>query len=534
MKRYIYKSFIVISFLILFSSCYNKQELELVNPGAITSSEYFKNEAEALQATIGMYSQLHTQQLWMQFGIIHESLADDVVCGDGNSENIAIDRFNLTSTNSYLNCWWIGCFEGIARINNAIDGISKVPGEKISEETRKQMIAEGKFLRGYYYLILVSLYGDVPLYTIPIDIRIREQLFPKRTPQAEVYAQIMKDFSEAEIDLPVKWDSKYLGRATKGAAMAYLGKANLYFACQLKNFDNNPTEAKNYFTKAAVEFKSLIDAGTYHLDPIFLNNFTDNGDNNTESIWELQYSLNVGAGTWGEGGQSSTRPWLIGTPANGGWRNVIPNRYALRQLQAYEPNDSIRILGDIWGAPGSMYDNTLKYYQKLGLSSEAKIAPIDWGLRKYQFIPKDGNLFGSWSGNNMNFKFMRYADVLLMYAEAINEGNDGPDANAYSAVNEVRNRAKLSPLPTGLSKTDFFNRIVKERQIEFLGEDMRWQDIRRWKIATEVFNTLNTFNATPEGDGTIVNFDPQVHYYMPIPQNERDLNANLTQNDGYN
>lgn len=519
-------------FALFLSACYDKADLELANPGGTTLGNYFANEEQALQATIGMYSSLHAQQLWMQFGIIHESLADDVVCGDGNSENIAIDRFNISTTNSFVNCWWTGCYNGIARVNNAIDGISKVPEANINADTRKQMIAEGKFLRGFYYLILVSTYGDVPLYTKPINVNNNDELFPKRTPQNEVWQQIIKDFSEAKADLPVKWDNKYLGRATQGAAAAYLGKTYLYYACQLKNFDNNTTEAKNYYTKAAAEFNALMAAKTYDLDPSFINNFTDKGDNNIESIWEIQYSINVGAGTWGEGGQGSTRPWLIGTPANGGWKNVIPNRYALKMIQDYEPTDSVRKFGDIWGAPGSMYNSTTKYHEKLKLADANAVPVTSWGFRKYQFIPDNGNLFGSWVGNNMNFKLLRYADVLLMYAEAQNEVT-GPDASAYDAVNKVRNRAKLSPLPAGLSKDEFFQRIIKERQVEFLGEDMRWQDIRRWKIGKEVFDALNAFNATPEGDGTRANFNPDVHYYMPIPQNEKDLNKNLTQNPGY-
>ncbi len=518
--------------IITLSGCYNKEDLDLANPGGTTLGNYFKNEEQALQATIAMYSSLHTQQLWMQFGILHESLADDVVCGDGNSDNIAMDRFNISTTNGSVNCWWVGCYNGITRVNNAIDGINRVPEGSINETTRKQMSAEGKFLRGFYYLILVSTYGDVPLFVKPIDVNNQDELFPKRNPQNEVWEQIIKDFSEAKADLPAKWEAKYLGRATQGAASSYLGKAYLYYACQIKNFDNNETAAKEYYTKAAAELKLVIDSKTYDLDPKFINNFNDNGDNNIESIWEIQYSINVGAGTWGEGGQGSTRPWLIGTPANGGWRNVIPNRYALKLIQDYEPTDSVRKFGGIWGAPGSMYNETTKYYEKLGLQNDNAVPVINWGFRKYQFVPANGDLFGSWVGNNMNFKLMRYADILLMYAEAQNEGV-GPDASAYNAVNLVRNRAILSPLPDGLSKADFFQRIIKERQVEFIGEDMRWQDIRRWKIGKEVFDALNAFNSTPQGDGTKANFKPEVHYYMPIPQNEKDLNKNLTQNPGY-
>lgn len=518
--------------LLLSSACYEEKDLNLKSPAGTTLSNYFQNEEQALQATIGMYSSLHAQSLWMQFGIIPESLADDVVCGDGNADNIALDRFNVTTTNPFMNHRWTGCYNGIARANIAIEGITSVPEANISASARKQMVAEGKFLRALYYLILVSNYGDVPLYTKPINVNIEEELFPKRTPQNEVWTQVIKDFTDAKADLPVKWDAKYLGRATQGAAGAYLGKALLYYACYLKNFESKAAEAKTYYEKAATELKSVIDSKTYDLDPSYIKGFSDDGDNNIESIFEIQYSIRVGAGTWGENGQGSTRPWLIGTPANGGWKNVIPNRYALHMMQTYEPTDTIRILGNIWGAPGSMYNATTKYYQKLGLANDEAVPVTSWGFRKYQLIPATGNIFGSWVGNNMNFKLMRFADVLLMYAEALNEVS-GPSVNAYDAVNRVRARVKLPGLPAGLTKDEFFKRIVSERQIEFFGEDMRWSDIRRWKIGKEVFDALNAYNATPNGDGTKANFNPDIHYYLPVPQTEKDLNKNLTQNPGY-
>ncbi len=300
----------------------------------------------------------------------------------------------------------------------------------------------------------------------------------------------------------------------------------------MKNFENNPGQALEYYEKALNEFNEVIDLGPYQLDPDYLNNFTDEGDNNIESIWEVQYSKNVGQGTWGEGGQGSTRPWLIGTAANGGWKNVIPNKYALRKLQEYQPDDTMRILSNIWGAPGSMYDESTTYKAKLGIPDHQEVPPSNWGLRKYQYIPEDGNLYGNWVGNNMNFKLMRYADVLLMYAEAVNEVS-GPVQAAYSAVEEVRSRVGLEGFPAGLSKADFFDMLIKERQIEFMGENMRWWDIKRWKIGQEVYEALNQFNATPEGDGSVTNFNPNVHYWMPIPQNEMDLNKNLKQNPGY-
>lgn len=530
-------SFLIFSiiFTMILSGCYKISDLELQNPGAMTPDNFYADSTNALQAVMGMYSSLHQQSMWGQHEVVTENQADDVVCGDGNAESIALDRFSNVASSAFTTGWWRSLYVGIGRIHNAIEGIAKVPSGKITDVDRKKMIAEGKFLRGLYYLNLVSRYGDVPLITKTVDQNNIAEFMPSRSAQSKVFAQIIKDFKDAKADLPAKWESKYVGRATKGAASAYLGKAYLYYACHLKNFGSDAAGAATNYGLAAIELKSIIDNKAtygYDLDPSYSHNFTYGGENNIESIFEIQFSDKVNRGTWGENGQGETRQWMTEPNWVGGWQNSKPNYYAYKKLMNIDSTDHVRIVGDIWGAPGSMY-NDQPLYKHLGYTVD-KIPQSQWGYGKYVFAPKPGeDFFGDWSGLGFNFKLMRYADVLLMYAEAQNEAT-GPDQSAYDAVNAVRTRVGLGGLPAGLSKAGFLTRIQNERYVEFMCEDLRWFDIKRWKIGTEVFAALNTFNnSDPNGDKTTANFNDN-HYYWPIPQSEITMNSNLLpQNTGY-
>jgi hypothetical protein len=260
--------------LLLLASC-SKKNLELTNPNSITSDTYWKTEADiqsALGATYGLLKNVDGG-LWGVRGVeLSNGRGDDFFIRNDVSYLYQLSTFSNTPDNAAATNLWNVAYRAIFRANQILENIDKVTS--LSDQTKKAYIAEAKFLRGLNYFILVTNFGDVPLRnSLP---KTTEDYFVAKSPEADVWKQIIQDFQEAQNGLPVSWEAKWTGRATKGAAIAYWGKAYLY--------------TKDY-AKAEATLLQLTQAPyTYQLMNNFGDNFIPTKENNQESVFEIQLS----------------------------------------------------------------------------------------------------------------------------------------------------------------------------------------------------------------------------------------------------
>jgi hypothetical protein len=399
--------------------------------------------------------------------------------GGGNLPDAELDQFKMSSTNEIIRLMWIDTYRGILACNTVLDHIG---GAEMDDALRQRFIGEAKFLRALKHFNLVRTFGDVPL-VLKETKSVDEGYSQARVPQSEVYAQIITDLTDAAAKLPVSYSGKDVGRATKGAALALLGKVYL---------------TTRDFEKAKSTLKQVIDQGNYKLLPDYAALWPAANANNEESIFEVQFKKG-GTGT-GSSFYNNFAPRNSGSSVIqvgfAGGRNIP----TADLIAAYEAGDARKAVSLSEGYTDNI---TGKYV-------------ADPYTLKYRDTP-----FAEGDADN-NWVVLRYADVLLMYAEAINE-TTGPNAEAFDAINAVRKRAKLAVLPAGLSKAAFALAIEHERQVELAFEGHRWFDLVRTGREVAVMNAH--FKAPVVAEFNAV---------FPIPQTQIDVNpAGIRQNPGY-
>jgi hypothetical protein len=291
--------------------------------------------------------------------------------------------------------------------------------------------------------------------------------------------------------LPAQYGSADLGRATKGAAKAFLARTYLY---------------QGKFQQAADKAKEVIDMNVYALHDEYIKNFQSSYENGMESVFEVQFV--PGTGGWGNN-EGNWIPQFTGPPGpyvpSGAYGIVVPEASA---ASIYETNDKRRAV-NIFEA-GSVYN---------GIPYDPSWSPTGVSLAKYVVGDPPVTSEGAIDANR-NTPVIRYAEVLLIYAEALNETDQTSAAEPY--LNEVRERANLTPL-TGLTKDQFRDAVMQENRVEFFGEGHRFFDLRRTGKADEYIRVK-------AGKG---NYAEPKNLYAPIPQRDRDLNPVLSQNPGY-
>ena len=493
MKKYNFLKPILLGFLV-FSSC-NEDILEKKNPNELSTETFLKNEVQLQAAVNGVYAALQTNNLYgREYFFLHDMLADENT-GSGGLEapRAAALNYNLDPGNKLVNDVWQGLYRLIHRANLVTSGIDNVPEAEVSAEKRNRYEAEARFLRAWAYFDLVSLWGPVPLITEPATIETTTKGVP-RSPEAEVYAQIFEDLNFAEEHLLMKsaYPEADLGRVTKGAAQAMKGRVHLF---------------RGEYAQAKAELAKVIASGEYQLVDRYLDNFEEENENNEESIFEVQFSTAHGYGNpWSPDGNGIDEVTFRGqeyTPTTG-WRNVNPSP----RLKAAFGEDDPRF-GYNFYLDGDTYNNGANIMQ---------LAEPGW--QKYSNAykqPSENQISG------INFRVIRYADVLLMMAEAVN-WVDGPAA-AIDYLNMVRARADvdLDPLPAPATKEAFFKLLEQERMRELPGEQVRNRDIRRWR-------RLGLLDYEP-----ISNYK-ETYALLPIPSVEISNNPALSpadQNPGY-
>ena len=475
--------------LVMVNGC-DEEDFELTNPSGLSPETFFRTEAQVEASVNAVYANLQTMGLYTRTYFFALDLMSREALGNPQLEadKRVYLEWSFDASHPPIAWYWDSCYRGINKANfviNNADRINEIPSSLLSDEKKARFIGEAKYMRAFYYFLLVTRFGDVPLITtIPED----GSGFP-RTPQEQVYDQIVADLTDASQSLQPKENTE-TGRATRGAAFALLGKTQLY---------------RENYQEALAAFENIY--GKYSLEQDYFANFREEDEFGPESIFEVQYDDDMGnSAVWNSNaaGEDANEVTFRGQEYGfRDWFNAYPSGDLLDEYEA----------GDI------RFDET--FYVVGDTFAGGVITEIPLGRRaawrKYQNYYKDIN---EDQASGINFKVIRYADVLLMMAEAENELGNQADAIAH--INQVRARAKLSPLSAGLSQQAVFDAIVHERMVELAGEQVRFPDLVRWGLAAEYLS--------PYG------FQAGKHEIWPIPNDEISANESISpadQNPGY-
>lgn len=487
---------------VLASGC--KKFLDQPVTGALPEEDFYKTDLDATQAVTAVYDmmQAHYNNNWGSLNMIKTLLSDESNAGGADAGDQpgyqTIDKYNFDATNDKIRDAWRMLYFTIYRANKVIN--------KTKPEThlRKRLIAEAKTLRAYNYFELVSLWGDVPL--VLDDIAPANYTKTGRKSKAQVYAQIEKDLLDAISVLPTRnsYTSADKFRVSRGTAQALLGKVFLY---------------EQKCDDAATQFETVISSGQYGLAPSVGAAFSKNFEFGIESVFEISYTTDRAYDwsnfPWSSQPESNIHIQLMGPRSDyytkapgdsllGGWGFNLPKKK----------------LWDAFIAAGDEERRKQMIMSKAELIANGGNWTNDnaWGFEGY-FQRKYGS-FSTQTGGPIselnygtNWRMIRYADVLLMAAEANYKSNNETKARQY--LNAVRQRSGLPDVTA--SGAALFNAIVKERQLELAFEGFRFTDLVRWGLAQQELAPLG--------------YQPK-HALLPIPDYDVKTGA-LTQNTGY-
>ena len=490
-KIHIKKYLVAILFLAVTISC--SDDFVDVQPTGDNSEDFFNSEEDYQNALIGAYDMLQSSYLNVMLG---EIASDNTLAGGESATDVLgiqeVDDMIHTPQNVQLRDIWSWMFAGVNRANYILEF-----KDKTDFDGKEQVIAEATFLRAYYYFELVKWFGDVPL-SVDKRIEFGEQFTIDRTPKAEIYVQLEADLTFAANNLPYVQGTA--GRVTKGAAQALLGKIYLY---------------QQKYDEAAAVLDDLILNGPHDLVADYNSIFEESGENNIESVFEVQYFENQGASfacfQCSEGniavGFSGIRNYS-GPEFTSGFSFNVPVQEAYDAFEAGDLRRDVAILDiNAWAAStgatfGEGYEHT-GYFNR-------KYIPRTRGAN----AQGDRNLT-----NPNNYRAIRFADVLLMAAEAFNRSSSPNDTKAQAYLNRVRERAFGNSTRNIVATGDnLYNNILEERRTELLGEGHRFFDLVRTGKAAQ---SINGFVAGK-------------HEVFPIPAIEIQLAGNRwSQNPNY-
>jgi hypothetical protein len=504
-------------------------DLDVVPQDRVSDIDYWNKENAALVALNGCYTNLMSA-----YEVLYsDAMTDNAYC-KVNSINQAIGNGSYSTDNAYVLSVWSSKYAGIRSCNLLMDNIDKVPN--LSEERRNRYLSEAKVIRAYLYFELYSKFGDIPFFTKTITLEESQSI--ARTPKAEIVGKLLTDLNEI-IDkgyLPESYSGKDLGRVTRYAAMALKARMLLF---------------EGRYAEVKTETEKLI--GKFSLFPSYEGLFYAANENNPEVILDIQYMLNT---------REHRVEYEFLPPSLGGYAQLSP----LQELvDSYVDSDGLPIGQSSLYSEATPYQNrdprlaaTVIYTGNSYLMADGSKSVIDCEKRSN----KDGYGFSSdctatgyyfkkyWDkdhreslNSGLNIILIRYADVLLMHAEAAAETGTLDEATWNKTIRPIRVRAGFTTasaldFPKGKTNAELISIVRRERRSELAFEGLRHKDILRWKIAETVMNGyvhgLKTDDVVKVDNGHIQvekrTFNKEKHYLWPIPQSERDLNKALSQN----
>ena len=495
MKKTIF--YTLLTFLSVFSSCTSFLD-EKPNDRLVVDN-FYSSAKDAQAAVDGTYAQLNALYNRLMY-MLADLPTDDMKNGLGmpNAFLQNLEFLRIDSQNTFVKDMWVNCYAGISRANAAINNI---PNITMDETLKNRFIGEARFLRALYYFNLVRFFGDVPLIT---KLETINDAMGARIPKDQIYQQIIDDLSFAEANLPLRKDysSKDEGRATKGAAKILLGKVYL---------------TKGDFAKAKDKLAEVVDAENtfgYGLVANYADNWNPAKEPGTEAVFYVEYKKApfTNNGEMGLAGPKYSIPGgNIGV--SGSNEADIPTRELYDQFDSKDTRRSKNFKFDFLNPVNGKI-----------LTSSIPLSGKFW---------LDGIL--SSSDCDVNMHIIRYADAILMYAEALNE--TGATDQALIQLNRIRTRAfgNASGNLSAMSKDDFKKAVINERRLEFVHEGNRWFDLSRTGTFVQRMKDHSAYESkVAESNKTDIAVNAKdAHLLMPIPQLERDLNPGLTQNSGY-
>lgn len=502
--KFEYKSLSVAALLLM--SCIGCHDELNIDPADKYSIETFwKTEEHASAGLSGCYESLRA---FYGGNWVYET---DLITpnGWGYNENGGVGplaRGVHTTTDGLVAGKWNQAYEGVGRTNTLLDRIGDI---QMNDNLKSRMTGEAKFLRALFYFNLVNYFGGVPLILETPDAEKHSDL--PRTDRAVVVAQILKDLDDAIAVLPPSYPAKDVGRATVGAALALKARLQLY---------------EEDWTGAAQSAQQVMDLQVYSLFPNYRDLFKLQNEHNPEVIFNVEFLAPRFTNNFDQ------PIYILNTPA------------PLKDLvDAYLMNDGLAI------SESPAFDATKPYENRdprlhqtiavIGYMYNGKIVKLSdvvntgFGMKKWTSFSDDVNIPSISPSTELNPILIRYAEVLLTYAEAKNEAS-GPDASVYAAINAVRARPSVNmpEVQPGLTKEEMREVIQLERRVEHAFEGLYYSDIRRWKLA-EIVNNGPIYNH--EGNPiTNRTFDKDRDYLWPIPYVQIQENPALEQNPNYN
>lgn len=489
------------------------------NANTVSTGTFWRNADDVSLAVNGMYHPITNTYFWGR--IIHTGamLRSDIFNVRPFGPNTAMSTFQgEAGAARWSTEIWQEPFKAIFRANAILENTNatNVP----DDATRNGFLGQAYFMRAFAYWHMVNLYGNVPLVTN--TAKSSADFFPAQASKADVWAQIIADFTQAETMLPTAWTGSDVGRPTSGSATGFIGKSELY---------------RGNWAAAETAFKKLVNSGNYSLLPMaeYMDNFTETNENNAESVFELQF-LGQEAFAWG-----------VDIPGTGNMGNfhidyappskspdlshyINPWVKDLFEANGETVRRDATLAYDYTGSTGyGGVDFNTDFVDDITLAGSEGVEPIF--SRKYAGMDIGVRADVDFLGTNVgtNWRVIRYADVLLMLAEALNEQGKATEAEGF--VNQVRTRAGVTPL-SGSTQTSMTQSIIDERVLELSGEGHRFFDLVRWGLADDYMGTTSLHGAHPKSLSGGV-FQENKHEYIWIPVSEISANENLNQNPGY-
>ena len=487
----------------LLSSCHSMLDTE---PTDFYSQETFwQTSQHALEGLTGSYQALTHAELYnAQTPFMFEAMSPNAFNYDNQRLANDFARGVHSATSIGMNAaMWTGCYRGIGRCNTVIDNVA---GIAMDDELKSRIIGEAKFLRAFYYHRLNELFNGVPL--ILSEPNADEQASLPRNSHEEVLNQILRDLDDAAAVLPVSYSGNDEGRATKGAALALKARVLLQ---------------QHRYEEVVVAASEVFSLNHYELYPDYNGIFRKANQGNSEIIFDIRFKA----------------PEVINT------YDIIMAQYSTQAplqglVDEYRMIDGLSIEESPLYDVASPYENrdprfeqSIVYIGAPWRNRTATVADLhQTGYTFRKFTEYNEDTPGTIVNSDVNYVEIRYADVLLMYAEALNELS-GPTAEVYAAINQIRARpsVEMPELPAGLNKDEMREAIRLERRIELAGEGSYFYDIRRWgTIEEEMVGPIYDYQ---ENIIQTRDFNPNRDYFWPIPFTEIDLNPALEQNPNY-
>ena len=513
-------SLLLLSFTpsLLFVSC---ADLDQTSISSIDKDNFYQSREDIQTAINGIHQEFTVDGFYGMFNnqsvYINDLQTDYVKAGaQTNSAHIReLSNFAVQPTNLFVGYAWEEHFTAINRANVVIDKVTDASW--LDEQSKQNYIGEARFLRALMYFNLVRYFGGVP-----IVLHDGEGEGATRNTIDEVFAQIVEDFTAAE-SLPANYSTRD-SKASSLAASALLSKVYLEWAQTIT--DQSKANSKAFYQKAIAYADKVISSGKYKLLDKFIDNWSVDKKNGPEHIFSIEHDRSVNGNVSGH--------CVFAT----NWSNSEPVLLATsdRYYEQTDPKDQRR--------DGSWAKRL--YNPNTGTDFEFDIPRFRKYIDSLNYAKPESS--GNAAGQSTNTTVIRYAEVLLIKAEAENELN-GPTDAAYDAINQVRRRAYWSPYNnvqntpsdgsdlelSGLSQNEFREKLREERRLEFVLEGHRWFDLKRWHILVKYVKAHTPSNDEVSGTKTTkVQNVSKKNYYLPLPQDQIILNPNLEQNWGYN